>query len=223
MEQELVTAIDHYIAGLVAPEDEALAAALQASAAAGLPQIHVSPVQGRLLQVLALLCNARRILEIGTLGGYSAIWMARALPADGRLVTLEQSEKHAAVARANLERAGVAGRVTVQVGNALALMQQMATAGEGPFDMVFIDADKPSYVDYLQAAIHLARPGALIVADNVIRGGAVLDAASTDANVQSIQRFNAALAAEPRVTATILPTVGVKGLDGLAIAVVRGQ
>jgi predicted O-methyltransferase YrrM len=221
MDQELVNTIDHYIAGLVAPADEVLETTLQTSVDAGMPQIHVSPVQGKLLHVLALLNGARRILEVGTLGGYSAIWLGRALPADGQLITLEHNADYAGVARANLERAGLADRVEVRVGNALQLMQQMIDAGTEPFDLVFVDADKESYSDYFQAALQLMRPGSVIVADNVIRRGAVLDATSPEPAVQAIQQFNAALAADPRVTATIMQTVGVKGLDGMAIAVVN--
>lgn len=221
MDQELVNNIDHYIAGLVAPADEVLETTLQTSADAGMPQIHVSPVQGKLLHVLALLNGARRILEVGTLGGYSAIWLGRALPADGQLITLEHNADHAGVARANLERAGLADRVEVRVGDALTLMQQMIDAGTEPFDLVFVDADKESYHDYFQAALQLMRPGSVIVADNVIRRGAVLEATSPEPTVQAIQQFNAALAADPRVTATIMQTVGVKGLDGMAIAVVN--
>ncbi len=221
MDQELVNTIDHYIAGLVAPADEVLETTLQTSVDAGMPQIHVSPVQGKLLYVLALLNGARRILEVGTLGGYSAIWLGRALPADGQLITLEHNADYAGVARANLERASLADRVEVRVGNALQLMQQMIDAGTEPFDLVFVDADKESYSDYFQAALQLMRPGSVIVADNVIRRGAVLDATSPEPAVQAIQQFNAALAADPRVTATIMQTVGVKGLDGMAIAVVN--
>lgn len=221
MNQELFSAVDRYIDDLFVPDDEVLAAVLRDSAAAGLPMIHVSPNQGKLLHMLALLCNARTILEIGTLGGYSAIWMARALPVDGRLITLEHSPKHAEIARANIDRAGLGDRVAIRVGQALETLSNLATEGAGPFDLVFLDADKEPYVDYLQWALQLTRPGSLIVADNVVRGGAVLDAGTADSSMLGVRRFNAALAAEPRVVATILQTVGHKGYDGMALAIVR--
>jgi caffeoyl-CoA O-methyltransferase len=214
-------AVDDYIAGLF-PPDPTLDAVLHATRDARMPQINVSPVQGRLLHVLALARNARKILEIGTLAGYSAIWMARALPADGRLITLEFDPKHADVARANIARAGLADRVEVRLGAALDTLPQLAAEGAGPFDLIFIDADKINLTTYFDWAVRLARPGSLIVVDNVIRGGEVLNARSDDAGLRGVRRFNEALAADPRVTATILQTVGSKGYDGLAIAVVRG-
>ncbi len=214
-------AIDDYIIGLF-PSDPTLDAVLHATRDAGMPQINVSPVQGRLLHVLALACNARKILEIGTLAGYSAISMARALPADGRLITLEFDPKHADVARANIARAGLADRVEVRLGAALDTLPQLAAEDAGPFDLIFIDADKVNLTAYFDWSVRLARPGSLIVVDNVIRRGDVLDATSDDAGLQGVRRFNEALAADPRVTATILQTVGSKGHDGLALAVVRG-
>ena len=220
MSTELWTAVDGYIENLFLPDDPALSAALADSTAAGLPEIAVSPAQGKLLTVLARAAGARRILEIGTLGGYSAICLARALPADGRLVTLELSPLHADVARANIARAGLAERVEVRVGPAVESLAQLAAEGAAPFDLIFIDADKPSYVAYLEGALPLARPGALIIADNVVRQGRVLDATSDDANAQGAARFNERLAAEPRLSAIVLQTVGSKGHDGLAIAVV---
>jgi predicted O-methyltransferase YrrM len=222
MNQELFEAIDRYIDGLFVADDPALAEALRAAEAAGLPAISVSPGQGKLLYLLAKLGGARRILEIGTLGGYSAIWLARALPAEGRLVTLEYSERHAAVARANLARAGLADRAEVIVGPALESLAQLAARGEAPFDLVFIDADKPSYRDYLAWSLRLTRPGSLIVADNVVREGRVLSPAADDASALGAQAFNEALAAEPRVEAIVVQQVGAKGHDGLALAVVRG-
>ena len=215
------TAVDRYLTDLFTPADEALDAALQASAAAGLPSINVTPNQGKFLQLLAQACGARNILEIGTLGGYSTIWLARALPAGGRLITLESEPKHAEVARANIARAGLAGIVDVRLGRALDTLPQIAVEKRAPFDFIFIDADKASYPDYLPWAINLSRPGSLIVADNVVRKGAVIDAASADANVQGARRFNELLAAEPRVSATVIQTVGSKGHDGLALAIVR--
>ncbi len=216
------TTVDRYFEDLLLPRDEILAAALAASRAAGLPDIAVSPLQGRLLQLLAQTAGARRILEIGTLGGYSAIWLARALPADGQLVTLELEPKHAEVARANLARAGLAERAEVRVGPALESLAALAGEGAAPFDFVFIDADKAGYPDYWHWALKLARPGALIVADNVVRRGAVADAASTDANVQGVRRYLELIAGEPRVQATAVQTVGVKGYDGFCIARIAG-
>jgi predicted O-methyltransferase YrrM len=220
MSQEQWTAVDRYFADLLVPPDAALEAALQASVAAGLPPINVSPNQGKLLQLLARIQNARTILEIGTLGGYSTIWLARALPPGGRLVTLEADPKHAEVARANLARAGLAGVVELRLGHALDTLPQLVKEGRGPFDLIFIDADKPGYADYLAWALKLSRVGSLIIADNVVRRGAVVDAVSADAMVQGVRRFNAMLAAEPRVSATAIQTVSSKGYDGFAIAVV---
>jgi predicted O-methyltransferase YrrM len=220
MSQEQWTAVDRYFADLLVPPDAALEAALQASVAAGLPPINVSPNQGKLLQLLARIQNVRTILEIGTLGGYSTIWLARALPPGGRLVTLEADPKHAEVARANLARAGLAGVVELRLGHALDTLPQLVKEGRGPFDLIFIDADKPGYADYLAWALKLSRVGSLIIADNVVRRGAVVDAVSADAMVQGVRRFNAMLAAEPRVSATAIQTVSSKGYDGFAIAVV---
>lgn len=220
MSQEQWTAVDNYITGLFDPADNILTAALADSTAAGLPEIAVSAAQGKLLTVLARAMGARHILEIGTLGGYSAICLARALPADGRLITLEYSPLHAEVARANIARAGLADRVEVIVGPAGETLPQLAADGRGPFDLIFIDADKPGYPDYLGWSLQLARPRTLIIADNVVRDGRVVDPNSDDLNVQGVRRFNELLAAEPRVSATIVQTVGSKGYDGLAIALV---
>jgi predicted O-methyltransferase YrrM len=220
MSKDQWTLVDQYIEGLFVGADPALEAALEASTAASLPAIAVSPSQGKLLQILATSIGARRILEIGTLGGYSTIWMARALPPDGRLITLELEQKHADVARANVSRAGVSHLVDVRVGPALELLPSLG--GDGPFDVIFIDADKGGYTEYLSWAIRLSRAGTLIIADNVVRDGKITDAASTDANVQGIRRFNDALAKERRVTATEIQTVGVKGYDGFAAIVVTG-
>ena len=220
MMHEQWIAVDEYITGLF-PSDPALEMVLQATRAAGMPQINVSPVQGRLLHVLALTRGARTILEIGTLAGYSAIWMARALPADGKLITLESDPKHAEVARANIARAGLADRIEVRLGVALDVLPQLAAEGKGPFDLIFIDADKTNLTTYFDWAVRLARPGSLIIADNVIRHGDVLDDSSADASLQGVRRFNEALAADRRVTATIVQMVGIKGYDGMALAVVR--
>ena len=221
MSKELWTAVDNAIESLFLPDDPALSAALAASAAAGLPEIAVSPAQGKLLTLLARASGARRILEIGTLGGYSAICLARALPAGGRLVTLELNPVHAAVAQANLARAGLAERVEVRVGPAIESLADLAAEGVEPFDLIFIDADKPSDIAYLEGSLPLARPGALLIADNVVRHGRILDPGD-DANAQGARRFNERLAADPRLSAIVLQTVGSKGHDGFAIAVVSG-
>jgi predicted O-methyltransferase YrrM len=208
--------VDRYITDTLVQPDEALDAALAASDAAGLPQISVSPAHGKLLWLLARVVGAKRILEIGTLGGYSTIWLARGLAAGGRLITLEALEKHAAVARSNLVRAGLADVVQVRVGQALATLPQL----EGPFDLTFIDADKQHNADYFAWALKLSRPGSLIVVDNVVREGAVVDARSRDAAVLGVRRLNQLMAAEPRVAATAIQTVGSKGYDGFAVALV---
>lgn len=221
--QDQWSAVDSYIAGLFLPADPALEAALASSAAAGLPTINVSPTQGKLLHVLARAQSARRILELGTLGGYSTIWLARALPADGKLISLEVDRKHAEVARANVARAGLSSMVEIRIGPALDTLPKLVSEGRGPFDLIFIDADKPGYADYLKWSLKLARTGTLIVADNVVRKGAVADAASKDENVQGIRKFNEALAAEKRVTTTVIQTVGSKGYDGLALILVSGD
>jgi len=220
MTQERWTAVDSYITGLLHAPDPALDAALADSEAAGLPSIAVTPPQGKLLTLLALGVKARNILEIGTLGGYSTICLARALSPGGRLITLEYEPKHAAVARANIARAGLADAVEVRVGRALDTLPELAAEGRGPFDMIFIDADKPGYSEYLAWAVKLSRRGTLIIADNVVRDGEVIDPNSTDVMVQGIRRFYEALAAESRVNATTIQTVGAKGYDGFTIAVV---
>ena len=220
---ELFTDVDRYIDELFVPPDRALDEAIQSSVAAGLPQIHVSPAQGKFLYLLARLTGARRILELGTLAGYSTIWLARALPPDGRLLSLEVNDRHAALARTNLARAGVADRVEVLVGSALATLARLVERREPPFDVVFIDADKPNYPGYLEWALRLTRPGSLILADNVVRAGAVLSTGTTDDNAVGARTFNAALAADPHVDATILQLVGSKGHDGIAIGVVKGR
>jgi predicted O-methyltransferase YrrM len=221
MSQTVWTQVDEYIAGLLLPADPVLDAALEASAAAGLPAIHVSAAQGKLLAVLAGAVGAKTILEIGTLGGYSTIWLARALPPGGRLISLEVNPTHAEVARANLARAGLGSIAEVRLGRALDTLPMLADEGL-TFDFVFIDADKPSTPAYFEWALKLTRRGGMIITDNVIRDGKVIDAASDDPNVQGVRAFNAMLAAEPRVTATIIQTVGSKGYDGLALALVTG-
>ncbi len=223
MSEQLWSAVNSYICGLLAPSDPALDAALEASAAAGLPAIQVAPNQGKLLQLLARLVGARRILEIGTLGGYSTIWLARALPADGALITLEADPKHAKVARANFRRAGLDSLIDLRVGLALGELKRLAGEGGPPFDLVFIDADKANIPAYFDFALGLARRGALIIVDNVVRNGAVIDAASADPDVQGVRRFNERVARETRVSATAIQTVGAKGYDGFALALVTGD
>ena len=219
--QDLWTAVDGYITEQLVGHDTALTAAIESSAAAGLPAISVSPSQGKLLHVLAKTMGARRILELGTLGGYSAIWLARALPPDGRLITVEADARHADVARRNFARAGVASRVDLRVGRGLDVLPDLEAERAGPFDFVFIDADKVNYPHYLDWAIRLCHPGSLIVADNVVRKGAVIDGKSEDAAVQAVRRMMTALRTDPRVTATVIQTVGVKGYDGFAAVLVN--
>jgi predicted O-methyltransferase YrrM len=220
MSEELWNRIDDYVAERLAPHDDALAAALKASADAGLPAIAVSAAQGKLLHVLARSVNAKRILEIGTLGGYSAIWLARALPPGGKLVTLEHDPKHAEVAAKNIARAGLAPSVEVRVGKAIDALPKLAAEKAGPFDVVFIDADKASIPEYFDWALKLSRVGGLIVVDNVVRRGKILEAESGDANVRGVRRFFDLLAKEKRATATAIQTVGAKGYDGFALALV---
>jgi predicted O-methyltransferase YrrM len=224
MAQEQWTAVDSYIADLFIGSDFALEAALDASKAAGLPAISVSPAQGKLLHLLARVQGARSILELGTLGGYSTIWLARALPPDGHLLSLEIDPLRAELARANVARAGLAsGAVEIRLGRAEDSLQQLITKGHAPFDLIFIDADKPGYAEYLKWSLKLSRAGTLIIADNVVRKGAVADPASKDENVQGIRKFNELLAAEKRVTTTVIQTVGSKGYDGFALILVTAN
>lgn len=223
MSEKLWNDVDRYLNELFVPPDDALDAALRDSQAAGLPSINVAPNQGKLLHLLARAVGARTILEIGTLGGYSTIWLARALPAGGRLITLEDEPKHAEIARANIARAGLADTVELRLGRAIDTLPQLVTEGRGPFDFIFIDADKPGYPDYFAWALKLSRRGSLIIADNIIRKGAVVDASATDARVQGVRRFNELLAADQRVSATAIQTVGIKGYDGFAIALVTSD
>ncbi|MGH3319358.1 MAG: O-methyltransferase [Streptosporangiaceae bacterium] len=220
MTQEQWIQVDRYFSELLMPADQALEAALRDSAAAGLPSMQVAPNQGQLLRLLARAQGARAILEIGTLGGYSTIWLARALHADGRLITLEADPKHADVARANIARAGLAEVVEVRLGRALDALPALAAEGRGPFDLTFIDADKSNNPDYFEWALTLSRPGSLIVVDNVVRDGTVVDADSDDPTVKGVRRLTEMLASEPRVSATAIQTVGSKGYDGLLIVLV---
>lgn len=218
--KEIFGKVDDYINKLTVEEDEALKATVKSIEEEGIPQISVSANQGKFLQVLAKTCGAKKILEIGTLAGYSTIWMARALPEEGKLITLEFDPKHAAVAKKNIERAGLASKVEIRVGKAIDHLPVLAKENAGPFDMIFIDADKPPYKEYFEWALKLSRKGTLIVVDNVIREGKVLDVNDTDEMVAGARRFNEALGATKSVTATIIQTVGAKDHDGIAIAVV---
>lgn len=221
MGKEIFESVDQYILKLVGGEDDALRAADRSVIEEHLPPISVSANQGKFLHVLAKVCRAKKILEIGTLAAYSTIWMARALPQDGKLITLEFDPHHARVAKNNIERAGLSKLVDVRIGKAIELLPQLLANNEGPFDMIFIDADKPPYTEYFQWSLKLAHPGTLIVADNVIREGNVLDPRSTDEMVQGVQRFNEYLSQSKSVTATIIQTVGAKVHDGMALAVVN--
>ena len=215
------TIVDSYIGAHLIADDPALAAALKNNAAQGLPAIDVSAAQGKMLQLLARMAGARRILEVGTLGGYSTIWLARALPAGGSLVTCEIDPAHAAVARESLDAAGLSGVVEVVVGAAADTLRRLVDEGAEPFDLVFVDADKPSNPVYLDLALRLSRPGTLIVVDNTVRGGAVADAASTDPNVLGVREMVEYVVADPRLDATAVQTVGSKGYDGFVLARVR--
>jgi len=219
---DLWSEVEHYVDGLLIPPDPVLEAAVATSDAAGLPEIAVTPSQGKLLYLLARIRGARRILEIGTLAGYSTIWMARALPPDGFLITLELDPRHCGVARANIARADLAEIVDLREGRALDSLQEIGAEGLEPFDLVFIDADKENTDAYFGWALRLTAPGSIIVVDNVVREGAVVNAASVDERVQGIRRFNQAVADDPRVTATTIQTVGSKGYDGFTLALVVG-
>ena len=221
MNQEIFESVDNYVSGLFGDQDDVLIATERSIIEANIPQISVSPNQGKFLHVLARLCKASRILEIGTLAGYSTIWLARALPSTGRLISLELDPNHASVARKNIIRAGLDSVVEIRVGKALDSLAQIKAENMAPFDMIFIDADKPPYAEYFQWALRLSKSGTLIVADNVIRDGKVLDKTNSDPMVQGAQRFNELLASHPGVTATIFQTVGAKEHDGMAIAVVK--
>lgn len=220
--QDTWTSVDDYVNNMLVTSDAALEEAIAASVAADLPAIAVTPSQGKLLHLLARSIQARRILEIGTLGGYSTIWMARALPEDGRLITLEYSAKHAEVALANIARAGLSDKVELREGAALETLPRIAAEKSAAFDLVFIDADKENNAGYFQWALRLTRPGSLILVDNVIRDGAVVDASSSDPMIQGVRRLNELLTKQPRVCATTIQTVGAKGYDGFTLALVLG-
>jgi predicted O-methyltransferase YrrM len=223
MEDPIWTRTDRYLEGLLVAEDPVLTAALQDARTAGLPTMQVSPLQGSILHLLARTVRATKILEVGTLGGYSTIWLARALPPEGRLISLELSPAHAEVARRNLERAGLASRVAVRVGAAKNSLVELSREGAGPFDLVFIDADKSNNLSYFESALGLTRPGSLIVIDNVGRGGAISDPASSDPSVVGTRQVLERMGRERRVVASAVQTVGGKGYDGFAIALVVGS
>jgi predicted O-methyltransferase YrrM len=220
MSRKLWTRVERYVDGMLLQSDPTMEAVLEASLEAGLPQINVTPSQGRLLWILAKALKAREILEIGTLGGYSAIWMARALPPGGRLLTLEADPRNARVARENIERAGLGERIEVRLGRGLSMLPKVAAERRGPFDMTFIDADKPNNAAYFRWAIKLSRPGSLIIVDNVVREGEVVDGASRDPDVLGVRRLNDLIRTKKGVSATTIQTVGSKGYDGFAIALV---
>ena len=221
MNQELWTDVDNYLVENLIPADPALEKALKSNQAAGLPTIDVAPNQGKLLHLLARIQGARRILEIGTLGGYSTIWLARALPSDGKLITLEVEAKHAEVARANIERAGLSSLVQLRLGPALESLLQLQKEGAKPFDLIFIDADKQNIPAYLEWSLRLSRPGTVIITDNVIRNGAIINAEDPDPRVQGVRRLFEMMSADPRLDATALQTVGTKGYDGFTLAIVK--
>jgi len=221
MDQKVFKAVDRYISDLFNPKDDALIAAELSHKQEGIPNINVSPNLGKLLYLLVKLTNAKKILELGTLAGYSTIWMAKALSEDGRLISLEIDPHHADIARKNISRSGLSDKIEIRVGKAIELLPVLEKENAGPFDMIFIDADKPPYTEYFEWSLKLSRPGTLIIADNVIRDGKVLDPNQEDPMVKGAQRFTKALAAHKGVDATILQTIGVKEYDGMAIAVVK--
>jgi caffeoyl-CoA O-methyltransferase len=220
MDEKLFAAVDEYIIGLFAQEDPVLTATRDSIIAAGIPDASVSASQGSFLQLMARLVRASRILELGTFAGYSTIWLARGLTGPGKLITIETNPAHAELAKTNLRHAGLTDRVDLRIGKGLDLLPAIAAESAGPFDLVFIDADKPPYTEYFHWALRLSRPGTLLIFDNVVREGKVLDPSSDDPAVRGVRRLNDALAAEPRVSATILANVGTKSYDGMAIAVV---
>jgi caffeoyl-CoA O-methyltransferase len=221
MDDKVFERVDHYISGLLATEDDCLLHTLKSLEENTISNASISPNQGKMLQVFARMCNAKNILELGTLGGYSTIWLARALPENGKLISIEFDKLHAAVAEKNISNAKLNDKVEIRVGKALDILPEIESEITEPFDLIFIDADKPPYVEYFEWALRLSRPGTIIISDNVIRNGNVLDKNSVDEKVKGVQRFNQYLGQCKKVTATILQTVGVKEYDGMAIAVVN--
>lgn len=220
MSQDLWTSVDDYINSITVGTDEALDAAAASAAAAKLPPISVTPAHGKLLHLMVRAQGATRILEVGTLAGYSTIWLARAVPPAGCVITLEANATHADIARANVERAGLSGRIEIRLGNALDTLPQLAAEKQPPFDFTFIDADRPNLADYFDWAVRLSHPGSVIVVDNVVRKGGVIDASSDDPNIKGVRRFNDRLKDDTRVSATMVQTVSAKGYDGFAMALV---
>jgi predicted O-methyltransferase YrrM len=220
MSQDLWTNVDDYINSITVGTDAALDAAAASAAAAKLPPISVTPAHGKLLHLMVRAQGATRILEVGTLAGYSTIWLARAVPPAGRVITLEANATHADIARANVERAGLSGRIEIRLGNALDTLPQLAAEKQPPFDFTFIDADRPNLADYFDWAVRLSHPGSVIVVDNVVRKGGVIDASSDDPNIKGVRRFNDRLKDDTRVSATMVQTVSAKGYDGFAMALV---
>lgn len=221
MNQQLFEKVDQYISNLVAPEDTVLQKTIQSLDEASMPQISVTPTQGKFLQVMLLTCKAKRVLELGTLGAYSTIWMTRALPADGKVITVEFDPHHANIASQNIEKAGLSDQIDLRIGKAMDVLKELIAQREEAFDFIFIDADKPPYTEYFELALQLSHPGTVIICDNVIREGKVLDENTHDEKVKGVQRFNKMLANNPKVTATIMQTVGAKEYDGMAIAIVN--
>jgi len=220
MSQDLWTSVDDYINSITVGTDAALDAAAASAAAAKLPPISVTPAHGKLLHLMVRAQGAKRILEVGTLAGYSTIWLARAVPPGGRVITLEANATHADIARANVERAGLSGRIEIRLGNALDTLPQLAAEKQPPFDFTFIDADRPNLAEYFDWAVRLSHPGSVIVVDNVVRKGGVIDASSDDPNIKGVRRFNDRLKDDTRVSATMVQTVSAKGYDGFAMALV---
>lgn len=221
MNQQLFEKVDQYIGNLLAPEDSVLQQTIQSLDDASIPQISVTPTQGKFLQLMLLSCKAKRVLELGTLGAYSTIWMARAIPADGKIITIEFDPHHARVASQNIAKAGFSDKIDLRGGKAMDILNELISKGEEAFDFIFIDADKPPYTEYFELALQLSHSGTIIICDNVIREGKVLDEDTTDERVKGVQRFNQMLANNPKVTATIMQTVGAKEYDGMAIAIVN--
>lgn len=221
MNQQLFEKVDQYIGNLFAPEDSVLQETIQSLNDASIPQISVTPTQGKFLQLMLLSCKAKRVLELGTLGAYSTIWMARAIPADGKIITVEFDPHHARVASQNIAKAGYSDKIDLRTGKAMDILNELISKGEEAFDFIFIDADKPPYTEYFELALQLSHPGTIIICDNVIREGKVLDENTTDEKVKGVQRLNQMLANNPKVTATIMQTVGAKEYDGMAIAIVN--
>lgn len=221
MNQQLFEKVDEYISDLVASEDSVLRETIQSLDDAAMPQISVTPTQGKFLQLMLLMCKAKRVLELGTLGAYSTIWMARAIPADGKVITVEFDPHHANIASQNIAKAGLSEKIDLRVGKAMDVLKELIGNKEEAFDFVFIDADKPPYAEYFELALQLSHPGTVIICDNVIREGKVLDENHADERVRGVQRFNQMLANNPKVTATIMQTVGAKEYDGMAIAIVN--